>query len=336
MPPAPPDSSVGRASGPVGAARRIRTPRHPQHPEHTQPTGRTGWTGRTGRIERTGPPAHSKTSSALEALLVDLGSQIHRGDSQEVAKTLRFCPTGLETLDLHLGGGFPIGRLSEICGAPSSGRTSLALGLLAETLGRGVLAAWIDLADAFDPISAALADSDLDRLLWVRARSSDEALRSCERLLQTEGFELVFLDLATLPDRPSPIRQTHQTQQPRKRRPRTQPRRGEMSIRDVSWLRLARLAASTRTALVAISNASATGSRAELVLEMKPLATHFVGPPNLLEALETTAVLQRHRSRPTGQEIPLRVHTEDLPPDFEPSFEPSLEPDPKPIRRRRR
>jgi len=234
MPPAPPDSSVGRVSGSVGAARRIQ-----KHPK--------------------------RRSSALEALLVDLGSQIHRGVSlseqqPETAEALRFCPTGLPALDARLGGGFPYGRLSEICGAPSSGRTSLALALLAETLERGVLAAWIDLADAFDPtsaVAAVAAGSDLERLLWVRARSEDEALRSCERLLQTEGFELIILDSAlpeVLPEA----------------RPEAPRSKGGVAIRDVSWLRLARLAASTRTALVVLSNASATGSRAELVLEMKP------------------------------------------------------------------
>ena len=276
MPPAPPDSSVGRVSGSVGAARRIQ-----KHPK--------------------------RRSSALEALLVDLGSQIHRGVSlseqqPETAETLRFCPTGLPALDARLGGGFPYGRLSEICGAPSSGRTSLALSLLAETLERGVLAAWIDLADAFDPtsaVAAVAADSDLERLLWVRARSEDEALRSCERLLQTEGFELIILDSAlseALPEAPRS--------------------KGGVAIRDVSWLRLARLAASTRTALVVLSNASATGSRAELVLEMKPQGARFVGPPNLLDALETTAALRRHRSRPTGQDVSLSMNVEPM--DAEP------------------
>jgi hypothetical protein len=294
MPPAPPDPSVGRACGPVGAARliEVQAPQTPSAPQAHSDSARRH--GKRGKPQR--------RSSALEALLVDLGSQIHRGtsdsQSEEAAQSLRLCPTGLTALDAQLGGGFPYGRLSEICGAPSSGRTSLALNLLAETLERGVLAAWIDLADAFDPASAIAAmtrgsttgkttdvttdnttgnttNSDLERLLWVRARSEDEALRSCERLLQTEGFELIILDLALK----------------------------DVAIRDVSWLRLARLAASTRTVLVALSDASATGSRAELVLEMKPLGARFVGPPSLLDSLETTAVLKRHRSRPTGDEV---------------------------------
>jgi KaiC/GvpD/RAD55 family RecA-like ATPase len=284
MPPAPPDSSVGRASGPVGAARRIE----------------------------------KRKSSALEALLVDLGSQIHRGASvsqqqEQAAEALRFCPTGLPTLDARLGGGFPYGRLSEICGAPSSGRTSLALSLLAETLERGVLAAWIDLADAFDPASAVAAGNDLESLLWVRARSEDEALRSCERLLQTEGFELIVLDSALPEALPETLPETG-------RGPRS--KRRNVAIRDVSWLRLARLTASTRTALVVLSNISMTGSRAELVLEMKPLGARFVGPPSLLDALETTAVLRRHRSRPTGQAVSLSMDVEPMNAETEPNSRP--------------
>ena len=289
MPPAPPDAPVGRASGPVGAARRIRPVRGSRPPQ-------------------AGPSKPATRSDALEALLVDLGPQIHRGaaaSQEEAAKAPRFLPTGLSELDARLGGGFPAGRLSEICGAPCSGRTALAHCLLSETLARGLLAAWIDLADAFDPASAAATGSDLERLLWVRARSEDEALRSCERLLRTEGFELIFLDLA------------------RAMRP-------EAGIRDVSWLRLARLAASTRTTLIALSNLSlsnlsglsgspktsdssqvpVTGSRAELVLEMRSRGARFVGPPSLLDSLETSALLRRHRSRPDGAEISLSITAE--------------------------
>jgi hypothetical protein len=174
---------------------------------------------------------------------------------------------------------------------------------LTETLNRGALVAWIDLADAFDPASCNLASSDLERLLWVRARSADEVLQSCERLLQTEGFELVILDLAILP--------TLSAASTRSAR--------RSAIRDTSWLRLARKAANTRTALVAITNSTLTGSQAELILEMKPLAARFVGPPNLLDALETTAVLRRHRSRPTGHEIPIRVHADKNHSDPEPA-----------------
>jgi len=268
---------------------------------------------------RSSSPTSSAANGVLEALLVDLGSQIQRGSavSSEMAEALRFCPTGIPALDADLGGGFPAGRLCEICGAPSSGRTSLALSLLAETLERGVLAAWIDLADAFDPASAIAAGGDLERLLWVRARSEDEALRSSERLLQTEGFELIILDLATAsgavprtPKRDGRRRSPDRTREQKRDRPRG------AGIRDVSWLRMARLAASTRTTLVALSNDSMTGSRAELVLEMRARQAHFLEPPSLLDTLETAAIPKRHRSRPIGRATPLFIDVEPI--DAEP------------------
>ncbi len=250
-----------------------------------------------------GPVEAREGDGALKSLLADLGSQIRRGRglAREVAETPAYCPTGIARLDARLGGGFPRGRLSELCGTPSSGRTSLATTLLAETLARGVLAAWIDPADAFDPVSAAAClaargggDSlegtergDLRRLLWVRARSEKEAIRSAARILQTEGFALVVLDLAHARGRA--------------------PRGSESAIRDASWLRLARLAARGQSALVVLSNTPQGGSRAELVLEMQRRSTRFSGPPPLLDTLETTAVLRRHRTRPTGQEVPLSL-----------------------------
>jgi len=296
MPPAPPDSPVGRASGSVAAARRIRPVREP----------------RSDRVVSSASPASAAPAgpakSALEALLVDLGSQVRRGVSQEAAEAPQPLATGLSDLDIRLGGGFPGGRLSEIYGAPSSGRTSLAFRLLAETLDRGVLAAWIDLADAFDPASAAASGVDLEQLLWVRPRRAEEAVRSSERLLQTQGFELVVFDLSHPPSHRFPggfpDAFPHTSPHASSRGSSSPTREG---IRDVTWLRLARLAASTRTALVTLSSLSTTGSRAELVLEMQALGARFVGPPSLLESLETAAVLRRHRSRPVGVRVPLSI-----------------------------
>jgi hypothetical protein len=282
---------------------------------------------RPGSTPSTSTASADSTSSALEALLIDLGPQIQRGASishsqaEQAAEGPQHCATGLVELDARLGGGFPRGRLSEICGPPSSGRTALALTLVGATLRQGSLAGWIDLADAFDPISASASGVDLERLLWIRPRSQQQALRSCDRLLQTEGFELIVFD-CVLPGRIGPA----------KNGPGNGSDTAQMtSIRDVAWLRLSRLAAKTRTALVVLSQtapsqtapsqtappqpastqASATGSRAELVLEMQPLGARFVGPPSLLETLETTVVLRRHRTRPSGIEIPISIHVEE-------------------------
>jgi hypothetical protein len=69
-----------------------------------------------------------------------------------------------------LTGGLPRGALTEICGAASSGRTSLLLAVMAEATRRQELCALVDVSDSFDPHSAASAGVDLDRLLWIRCR----------------------------------------------------------------------------------------------------------------------------------------------------------------------
>src|SRR5690349_12331920 len=76
--------------------------------------------------------------------------------------------TGNEPLDARLDGGFPRGQLSELVGPRSSGRTSVALQLLAAATARGELVALVDALDMLDVESAAAAGVDLDRLLWIR------------------------------------------------------------------------------------------------------------------------------------------------------------------------
>jgi recombination protein RecA len=86
-----------------------------------------------------------------------------------VAKMVRpVVPSGIETLDAVLRGGFPIGAVSEVTGPECSGRTSLAHSFVARVIESGKVAAWIDVSDTFDPASAAAAGIDLRRLLWVR------------------------------------------------------------------------------------------------------------------------------------------------------------------------
>lgn len=80
--------------------------------------------------------------------------------------------TGIEPLDLVLQGGLAIGAISELVGPECSGRTSIALSFLARTTQAGKVCAWIDVSNAFDPVSAAAAGVDLARLLWVRCGAS--------------------------------------------------------------------------------------------------------------------------------------------------------------------
>ena len=92
---------------------------------------------------------------------------------------------------------FPRGRISEIVGARSSGRTSELHALLAAATARGEHAALVDSADAFDACSAAAAGVELSKLLWVRCGGNAEhALRAADLLIQAGGFGVVALDLA--------------------------------------------------------------------------------------------------------------------------------------------
>jgi recombination protein RecA len=76
--------------------------------------------------------------------------------------------TGIAALDQMLGGGVPLGAITELAGPASSGRTGVALSILASAMREGSMCAWVDASDALDPESAAANGVLLDQLLWVR------------------------------------------------------------------------------------------------------------------------------------------------------------------------
>ena len=132
--------------------------------------------------------------------------------------------TGIQEMD-SLTGGLPRGCVTEICGAASSGRTSVLLSTLASATQRQEVCALVDTSDALDPQSALAAGVDLQRLLWVRcggknyspqrhratqngakrnktfsaAESIEQALRVLDLLLQSGGFGLVVVDFGDVP-----------------------------------------------------------------------------------------------------------------------------------------
>ncbi len=128
----------------------------------------------------------------------------------------RLAPTGDDRLDAALGGGLPRGQLSEITGAPSSGRATLVARLLAAATARGEAGAVVDAGDTWDPVTSASHGVALERVLWVRPstsvagrriresegvrRSGDHgvvwALKAFSLILQAGGFGVVVLDLA--------------------------------------------------------------------------------------------------------------------------------------------
>ncbi|MDD5564751.1 MAG: hypothetical protein PHQ91_13640 [Thermoanaerobaculaceae bacterium] len=103
--------------------------------------------------------------------------------------------TGVAALDALLGGGWSQGKVGELVGPASSGRSAAAAAAVAAATARGEVTAWLDPADAFDPASAAAAGVDLERVLWVRPRGVGETVRAAELVLGTGGFTVVVLDL---------------------------------------------------------------------------------------------------------------------------------------------
>lgn len=83
---------------------------------------------------------------------------------------------GVPEVDAALGGGLPLGGITEMTGANSSGRTTLALATLADITRQGATCAYVDVSDSFDPFSASALGVNLQHLLWVRAGEAAAAI----------------------------------------------------------------------------------------------------------------------------------------------------------------
>lgn len=103
--------------------------------------------------------------------------------------------SGMPETDARVGG-LPRGALTEICGPPCSGRTSVLLSALAARTAANEACALVDARDSFDPAAAAASGVRLDRLLWVRCRSVDQSLRATDLLIQSGGFGMVAVDFS--------------------------------------------------------------------------------------------------------------------------------------------
>ena len=104
-------------------------------------------------------------------------------------------PTGNLLIDRALGvGGFPCGRIVEVFGPESSGKTTLTLTVIAQAQKRGGLAAFIDVEHALDPQYARKLGVNLDDLLVSQPSSGEEALQICEALVRSNAVAVVVLD----------------------------------------------------------------------------------------------------------------------------------------------
>jgi recombination protein RecA len=122
------------------------------------------------------------------------GSIMRLGDARALVK-IEVIPTGSLALDLALGvGGIPRGRVIEIFGPESSGKTTLMLHVIANAQKTGGLAAFIDAEHALDPGYAKKLGVNLDDLLVSQPDSGEEALTICETLARSNALDVVVID----------------------------------------------------------------------------------------------------------------------------------------------
>ncbi len=122
------------------------------------------------------------------------GAVMRLGEISE-SLTLEVIPTGSLSVDLALGtGGIPRGRVTEIFGAESAGKSTLAIHLMAETQKTGGIAAYIDVEHALDPTYAANCGLDLDDLLIAQPDSAEQALDITEQLVRSGAVDAVVID----------------------------------------------------------------------------------------------------------------------------------------------
>ncbi len=121
------------------------------------------------------------------------GAIMKLGDAQVV--DIDVIPTGNILIDRALGvGGVPRGRVVEIFGPESSGKTTLTLTVIAQAQKRGGLAAFIDVEHALDPQYARKLGVNLDELLVSQPSSGEEALRICETLVRSNALDVIVID----------------------------------------------------------------------------------------------------------------------------------------------
>ena len=140
-----------------------------------------------------------KEDKALEQVLADIEKQFGKGSIMRLGSdshiNIEATPSGSMALDLALGiGGYPKGRIVEIYGPESSGKTTFALHAIAEVQKRGGRAAFIDAEHALDPVYAKNLGVDIEDLLLSQPDTGEQALEICEALIRSEVIDIVVID----------------------------------------------------------------------------------------------------------------------------------------------
>ena len=143
---------------------------------------------------------NEEKQKALEAALGQIEKQYGKGSimklgEQEANMQVEAVPTGSLSLDIALGvGGVPKGRIVEIYGPESSGKTTVALHMVAEVQKRGGIAGFIDAEHALDPVYARNIGVDIDNLYISQPDSGEQALEITETMVRSGAVDIVIVD----------------------------------------------------------------------------------------------------------------------------------------------
>ena len=136
---------------------------------------------------------------ALEQVLADIEKQFGKGSIMKLGEQeemdIEVSRSGSLTLDIALGvGGYPKGRIIEIYGPESSGKTTFALHAIAEVQKDGGRAAFIDAEHSLDPVYASNLGVDIDELLLSQPDTGEQALEICDALVKSEAVSIIVID----------------------------------------------------------------------------------------------------------------------------------------------
>ncbi|MGN1327636.1 MAG: recombinase RecA [Clostridia bacterium] len=142
---------------------------------------------------------NGEKKKALEAALGQIEKQFGKGSVMKLgdftAMNVEAIPTGALSLDVALGiGGIPKGRIVEIFGPESSGKTTLALHVIAECQKKGGEAAFIDAEHALDPVYAKKLGVDIDNLIVSQPDTGEQALEIAEALVRSGAIDIIVVD----------------------------------------------------------------------------------------------------------------------------------------------
>ncbi len=142
---------------------------------------------------------NSEKMKALEMALGQIEKQFGKGSVMKLgeyqAMNVEAIPTGALSLDIALGiGGIPRGRIIEVYGPESSGKTTLALHMIAEAQQMGGEAAFIDAEHALDPVYAKHIGVDIDNLIVSQPDTGEQALEIAEALIRSGALDIIVID----------------------------------------------------------------------------------------------------------------------------------------------